>query len=224
MMRGGTQTGSAQGRAAGGVREGKDTAMTRFDRLLLGLLMTCVPMLAPAQGAGPAVDRGATVRKAQEALRADGSHPGDETLSCEAIGEEMAGLFGQMDPELSTLFSAAQRANEETNRTQQVLAARTATEGPALMARAVAEGMLAGTNPAAAAALSRAGIVQDQLAVARAATDGQRANSAMQATAAASAGLIDQHSDKIPRMNRLTQLFEAKQCKPPPGSETDDDD
>lgn len=193
-------------------------------RALFGITLLAMSALAPAQTMNPGVDRTATIRKAEEAMRTDGSRPGDDTLSCEAIGAEMAGLWGQMDPETSALFAAAERANEETRRSQEVLAARSATEGPALMARSLAEGMLGATNPAAAAMLARAAAIQDQAMVARAATEGQRANSAMQATAAASAGLIDQHADKFPRMNRLMQLFEAKQCQPPPGSVPDDED
>ena len=193
-------------------------------RALCGLVLLCVPALGFAQGTGANVDRSATVRSAQEAMRADGSRPGDEQLSCEAIGEEMAGLFGAMNPELDTLFTAAERANAETQRTQQMLAARSAIEGPALMARSIAEGALAATNPVAAAGLARAAAIQDYAMMARAATEGQRANAAMQATAGAAAGVIDQHADKIPRMNRLTQLWEAKQCQPPPGSRADEDD
>jgi hypothetical protein len=36
--------------------------------------------------------------------------------------------------------------------------------------------------------------------------------------------VIDQHADKIPRMNRLMQLSEAKGCKPPAGFAGDDDE
>ena len=196
--------------------------MSKHVHLLLFVAALYIPV--PAAAADATVDRGATARKAEAALRADGSRPGDDTLTCEQIGEEMAGLFGKMDPELSTLFGAAERANEETKRAEQALAARNAIEGPALMARALAEGALEATNPAAAAALGRARAVEDQLAVARAAAGGQKANAAMQETLAASAGLIDEHSDKIPRMNRLTQLFEAKHCTPPEGGEADADD
>jgi hypothetical protein len=125
--------------------------------------MLCVCALAFGQDAPRTPDRSATVVKAQEALRADGSRPGDELLDCEQIGVELAGLFGQMGPQLDTLFGAAERANAEANRTQQMLAVRQATEGPARMARSVAEGLLAGTNPVAAAALARAGAVRDQI-------------------------------------------------------------
>lgn len=193
-------------------------------RWLLCIGWACLPAVVVAQGMSPVPDRTATVRKAQEAMQMDGSRPGDDKLSCEAIGAEMAGLWGQMDAETSKLFAAAERANDEVNQTQQVLAARATTEGPALMARSMAEGMLAATNPAAAALMARMAALQDYAMMARAATEGQRANSAMQATAAASAGLIDRHADKIPRMNRLTQLFEEKQCQPPPGSMADEDD
>ena len=72
--------------------------------------------------------------------------------------------------------------------------------------------------------MGRAHAVEDQLAAARAAAGGRKGNATMQETLAASAGLIDEHSDKIPRMNRLTLLFEAKHCAPPEDQEVADED
>jgi hypothetical protein len=98
---------------------------------------------------------------------------GDEDLSCDQIGEQMAAIFG--NGEFQTMLEDAEAANQAVNKTSKTAKARQQAEAPGLVARSMSETAMA-TNPVTATvgglAANSAARAQGQAQMAQAKGDG----------------------------------------------------
>lgn len=150
---------------------------------------------------------------------------GDEDLSCDQIGEQMAAIFG--NGEFQTMLEDAEAANQAVNKTSKTAKARQQAEAPGLVARSMAETAMA-TNPVTATvgglAANSAARAQGQAQMAQAKGDGAEGAGALGKFRKSAERVHADESGNVPRMQRLQQLYEEKNCGPPPGMEGGDFD
>lgn len=148
---------------------------------------------------------------------------GDEELSCDQIGEQMAAIFG--NSEFQTMMADAEAAEQAVNKASQKAKARQKAEAPGLVARSMAESAMA-TNPVTATvgglAANRAARAQSQAQVAQANRDGAEGAGALGKFRKSAERVYADEGGNVPRLQRLQQLYEEKDCGPPPGMEGGD--
>lgn len=169
-----------------------------FRVLALGCALACLTV--PAMAQAPGMPRQPTAAETA-ALAAQGARPGDDAMTCQQIGMEMAPYAQALMPSVAALGETARESQAFADR-QRAQAAGQAGMG---MAAGVA-GMLPGGGVAAQAAMAaQYAQIQRQMAEAKPLKEKQMAQSADLANQLAP-------MQAEPRFNRLMQLAEAKKC------------